>query len=460
MIKNLTKGSPLKLIVMFAMPILIGNLFQQLFHISDILIVGRLLGVKSLAAVGSSAPLIFMFLMVAFGFTSGLTIITAQRFGAHDEKGIKSSVFHSLTAAGVLSLTVSTFFIACLRYLLRYMNIPEEIMDQAYSFTLILGLAMTPVILYNLLSGFIRALGDAKTPLYFLIFCSLINIALNFVFIYYCGLGVAGSALGSCCSMLLTVAACVWIIAKRFPLLKISLADCRYNHKFMLEHLKVAAPMAVQFSILALSMMIIQSVCNSFGTEVIAGFTAALRIEQISTQPVFAIGVAFATYAAQNYGAALIKRIRQGVRQCLAACLVLSVLISLGVRFFGTHLVGAFIEGGDEGIITIGQQYLMISSYFYFFLACIFITRNALQGMGRPSIPLASGVFELIIRAFAAVYLANIIGYYGIFWAGPIAWVGGALVTSLGYWWTITHLNNGDMRGIFARKKALQKAGC
>ena len=456
MIKDLTKGQPLKLITLFALPILAGNLFQQLFHISDILIVGRLLGVESLAAVGSSAPMIFMFLVIAFGFTAGLTIITAQRFGAGDEKGIKSSVFHSTLAALILSSLVSLFLVTYLKPMLRLMNIPEEIMDQAYSFAFILGVSMVPVVLYNLLSGFIRALGDSQTPLYFLIFCSLINIALNFVIIYYCKLGVSGSALGSCCSMLLTVFACIGIIIKKFPLLKITLDDCHYNHKFMMEHLRVAVPMAIQFSILSLSMMIVQSVCNSFGTEVIAGFTAAMRIEQISTQPVFALGIAFATYAAQNYGAALIKRIRQGVVQSLVACFILSVLISLSVRFYGTQMVGAFIDGGErqEQIVGIGREYLLISSYFYFFLACIFVTRNALQGMGRAGIPLASGIFELIIRAAAAVFLAAAIGYRGIFWAGPIAWVGGALVTSIGYWWVICHLKIIDVRNCFARKKA------
>ncbi len=459
MIKDLTKGQPLKLITLFAIPILIGNLFQQLFHISDILIVGRLLGVEALAAVGASAPLTFAFLVISLGFTSGLTIITAQRFGAQDKQGIKSSVFHSSVAALLLSALISLVLIIYLRPLLKLMNVPDEIMEQAYIFAFILGASMILAVLYNLLSGFIRALGDSKTPLYFLIFCSLINILLNFIFIYYCKLGVAGSALGSCCSFFLTVAACIWIIVKRFPLLKITWADCRYNHQFMIEHLRVAVPMAVQFSILAFSMMIVQSVCNSFGTEVIAGFTAALRIEQISAQPLLAIGVAFATYAAQNYGAALVKRIRQGVAQSLIACFILSLIITLSVRFYGSQMVGAFIENNDnkEQIVSIGQQYLLISSYFYFFLACIFITRNALQGMGRALIPLASGVFELVIRAFAAIFLAGAIGYTGIFWAGPIAWVGGASVTAIGYWWIITHLQPQDMRKIFTRKRQLRR---
>lgn len=456
MIKDLTNGNPIKLIIWFALPILIGNLFQQLFQISDILIVGRLLGVKSLAAVGASAPLFFMFLMIAFGFTAGLTIITAQRFGAKDWKGIKSSAFHALLASVLLSIIISLSMVFFLRPLLGLMNVPAEIMDEAYIFMFILGMSITAIVLYNLLSGLIRALGDSKTPLYFLIASSLLNIAFNFMFIYFFGWGVAGSAMGTFCSMTLSVVACVWFIAKKFPLLKLSWKDCKYNHKFMNEHLRVATPMAIQFSILALSMMIVQSVCNSFGTDIIAGFTAAMRIEQISTQPLFAIGIAFATFSAQNYGAALIKRIRKGVRQCLLLCLILSITITLCVRFFGSHMVSAFIEGENPTIIHIGQEYLMISSYFYFCLSCIFIARNALQGMGRTNIPLASGLVELGVRAFAAMYLAHIIGYVGIFWAGPIAWMGGAVVVCGGYFFIVMRLSKEDMRQIFIKKHMLK----
>lgn len=459
MIKDLTRGTPIKLIAWFALPILIGNIFQQLFQISDILIVGRLLGVKSLAAVGSSAPIFFVFLMVAFGFTAGLTIITAQRFGARDVTGIKSSVFHSLLASFVLSLFICGILIFFLKPLLRLMNVPEEIMEESYTFMFILGLSVVPIVLYNLLSGFIRALGDSKTPLYFLIASSLLNIAFNMLFIYGMGLGVEGSAGGTFVSMTLSALACIWIIEVKFPLLKITKANCKYNHDFMMEHLKVAVPMAFQFSILGVSIMIVQSVCNSFGTDVIAGFTAALRIEQISTQPLFALGIAFATYAAQNYGAALLKRIRQGVRQCLITCLIMSILISLGVRFYGSTLVSAFIEGGDEKIVHIGQQYLMISTFFYFFLSCIFIARNALQGMGRTIIPLLSGVIELVMRSVAAFYLAKTIGYIGIFWAGPIAWLGGGVVVCVGYWVVIRGLKPRDMREIFTKKHLAHQSG-
>lgn len=454
MIKDLTKGNPLKLISWFALPILLGNIFQQLFHISDILIVGRLLGVKSLAALGASAPIFFMFLIVAFGFTGGLTVITAQRFGAKDIKGVKSSFFHSLIASAIFSAIISFCVIFFLKDILTIMNVPQELMEDAYKFTFILGIAMTIIILYNLLSGAIRALGDSKTPLYFLIGSSLLNIVFNFMFIKFFGWGVQGSAMGTLCSVSFSAIACILFIYAKYPILKLKLKDCHYSNKIMKEHLRVAIPMALQFSILSIGLLVVQSLCNSFGTEVIAGFTAAMRIEQISTQPLLALGIAFATYSAQNFGAVLIKRIRQGVRQCLFAGFILSVIISLTVRFYGVNMISFFIENEDKNIINIGQNYLLLSSYFYFFLLCIFIVKNAIQGMGKTFIPVLSSVVELIARIIIAIFLSEKIGYMGVFWSGPIAWLMGALTVVIGYFVIIAQLDSKYLRKIYLLKKS------
>lgn len=454
MIKDLTRGTPLKLISLFALPILLGNIFQQLFHISDILIVGRLLGVKALASLGASAPIFFMFLLIAFGFTGGLTIITAQRFGAKDIKGVKASFFHSLIASAIFSAIISFCVIFFLKDILIIMNVPKELMDDAYKFTYILGLSMSIIILYNLLSGAIRALGDSKTPLYFLISSSVLNIAFNFMFIKFFGWGVQGSAMGTLCSVSFSALACILFIYAKYPMLKLKLKDCHYSHKIMKEHLHVAIPMALQFSILSIGLLVVQSLCNSFGTDVIAGFTAAMRIEQISTQPLLALGIAFATYSAQNFGAVLIKRIRQGVRQCLFAGLILSIIIGLTVRFYGVNMISVFIEDKDKNIINIGQNYLLLTSYFYFFLLSIFIVRNAIQGMGKTFVPVLSTILELVARIFAAFYLAQKIGYMGVFWSGPIAWFCGASVAVIGYFVILSQLNSKFLRKVYLLKNA------
>ncbi len=436
MINDLTVGHPLKLIVQFALPLLLGNLFMQLYQVSDMMIVGHLISVNALAAIGASTPIYMVFLMIAFGFTGGLTVITAQRFGAHDEDGVRKSVFHCLLASLILSAILTTVLLVFLTPILKLMNMPAEIFDLAYDFMYVIAWSTSLIILYNLLSGFIRALGDSKTPLYFLIFSSLINIVLNFIFINHFKLGVVGSALGTLVSNLCACYAYMW---KKFPLLRLKKEYMHYDSQIMKEHLKLAFPMALQFSILSVSIMIVQSVCNSFGADVIAAFAAAFRIEQFVVQPMLAIGLAMATFTAQNWGANLLSRIRRGVRY--AFMITTSIIIGfLAMRQFGQDMIAWFIDTGDNSgnndtalILEIGKQYLVISTMFYVFFGAIFVFRNTIQGMGKPIIPLFSSLTELLTRAYAAIYLAKVIGYKGIMYASPISWAAAGTLVIIGY---------------------------
>lgn len=441
MIKDLTAGNPTKLIIQFSIPLLLGNILQQLYNISDIIIVGRLIGVNALAAVGASAPIFFVLLLITLGFTGGLTVITAQRFGAKDEAGVRKSVTHSILASIVLSLLITIGMEIFLRPLLQIMNVPAEIMDDAYTFMAILSYGLVMIVCYNLLAGFIRALGDSKTPLYFLFFSTFLNIGLNLYLIYVLKLGVAGSALGTVIAMTIAVIACLFYIRRKFPILNLHKEDWKFDGALLMEHLRIAVPMSLQFSVIALGLMIIQSVCNSFGPDTIAAFTSALRIEQLATQPLVALGLALATYSAQNYGAGMIGRIRRGVFNCSWISLGFSIFIALLVRFVGENMIGIFIEGGNPKIIATAQAYLNISTMFYFFLGMIFIFRNTLQGMGKAVIPMTASVVELVMRSFAAVYLAREMGYIGICYASPIAWIGAAAVVIAGYYYTIRDLH-------------------
>ena len=256
MTNDLTTGNPLTLIIKFAIPLLLGNIFLQIYQISDMVIVGRLLGTEALAAVGSSAPIYMVFLMIAFGFTGGLTVVTAQRFGAHDDDGVQRSVFHSLTAALFLSLLMTIGLIIFLKPLLRLMNVPAAIFTDAYKFMFMLSLSAVMIISFNLLSGFIRALGDSKTPLYFLVFSSLINIILNFLFINNFHLGVVGSAAGTLVANTISVILCYIYMWKKFPLLRLERRFMKYSGQIMRDHLNIAVPMALQFSILSFSILI------------------------------------------------------------------------------------------------------------------------------------------------------------------------------------------------------------
>ena len=460
MTNDLTIGNPLTLIIKFAIPLLLGNLFLQIYQISDMVIVGRLLGTEALAAVGSSAPIYMVFLMIAFGFTGGLTVVTAQRFGAHDDDGVQKSVFHGLLAALALSIIMTLGLIISLKPLLRIMNVPAEIFDDAYKFMYVLALSGVMIITYNLLSGFIRALGDSKTPLYFLIFSSLINIVLNFIFINNFHWGVIGSAAGPLVANTISVILCYAYMWKKYPLLRLNRRFMKYESRIMRDHLNIAIPMALQFSILSFSILIVQSVCNSFGPSVIAAFAAALRIEQVATQPLMAIGLAMATFSAQNWGANLLSRIRRGAKYAFLISTGLSIFGFILMREVGENMIGIFVNDGNNQIITIGKEYLVISTQFYFFLGLIFVFRNTVQGMGKPIIPFISSIIELSTRIFAAVYLAKVMGYTGIFYASAISWTAAGLFVTGGYFYYIRKFSKDTMRWkIGAIKQHLRETG-
>ncbi len=440
MIKDLTKGPAIKLILLFSIPLLIGNIFQQLYNLADIVIVGRLLGVKALASVGAVAPLFFLIMFAIAGMTNGFAVITGQKFGAGDVCGVRRSVAISTILSTVFTVFFSILFIVLMKPILFMMNVPEEIFTDAYWYIQICVGGLLTANYYNLLASVLRALGDSKTPLYFLIIASVLNVLLALLFILKFNMGVPGSAVAVVISQAFSVILCLVYIKKRFPILHLKKDDWIFkkeNRKedwnFILEHLNVGLPMALQFSVLGISILIIQSVCNTFGADVIAAFTAALRIEQIATLPMISFGVAVSAFVAQNFGAGNINRIRYGVLKTSMINLILSFLMAVVMRYWGTDIVGIFIGNDKTSVIKIAHDYLLISTIFYFFLAQIFVFRNALQGMGRPLIPLISSFTELMIRAFAAVYLAVKFNYFGIFYAGPIAWVTASVVVFIGY---------------------------
>ena len=441
MINDLTKGAPLKLMLLFSIPLLIGNIFQQFYNVADIIIVGRTLGMNALAAVGAVSPLFFLIMFIIVGLTNGFSVITGQRFGAKDYDGVRRSVTMSTILSFAFTLIFTLVCAIFMHQILFLMNVPADIYKDAYYYIQIVVLGLFVANFYNLLASIIRALGDSMTPLYCLIIASILNIILALVFILKFHLGVPGSALALILSQGFSGLLCVWYVKRHFPILHLKKQDWIFDWKkdkdFALEHLKVGAPMAVQFAILGLSILIIQSVCNSFGANVIAAFTAALRIEQIATLPMISFGVALASFVAQNFGAGCFSRIRYGVKRASLINVGLSIFMAFIMHFFGGDLVRIFIGSGNEAVVKIAHDYLFISSLFYFFLAQIFIYRNALQGLGRAVIPMLASVGELLMRSFAAVFLAVKIGYFGVFYAGPIAWVAASLVLAIGYYSSI-----------------------
>lgn len=445
MIKDLTKGEPLKLILLFSVPLLIGNIFQQLYNIADLVIVGRLLGVEPFAAVGAVAPLFFLIMFVIVGFTNGFAVVTGQRYGAKDYDGVRDSVVVSTILSTIVTLIFSVICTIFMNPILHWLNVPANIYHNAYWYIEIVVIGLLATTMYNLLASIIRALGDSKTPLYFLIIASIINIILALVFIEVFHMGVPGSAVAVILSQAVSVILCLFFVKYKFPILHLKKSDwmIKFDRTFynsVYEHMRIGFPMAVQFSIIGIGIIIIQSVCNTFGSNVIAALTAALRIEQIATLPMMSFGVALASYVAQNFGARKFKRIRLGVLKTSTINIALSIFMAFVMRIWGTDIIGAFIGTATEEIIDIAHRYLLISTIFYFFLGQIFIYRNALQGMGETIFPLFACIAELVMRAFAAVYLAMKFGYIGIFYSGPIAWISASTILFLGYMGSIKHI--------------------
>ena len=445
MINDMTKGEPLKLIVLFSVPLLIGNIFQQLYNIADIVIVGRTLGMNALAAVGAISPIFFLLMFVVVGLTNGFAVITGQRFGAKDPEGVRKSVTVSTVWSSGFTILFSVILAVFMDFILGIMNVPKVIYNDAFWYIQIVIGGLIIVNAYNILASVVRALGDSKTPLYFLIFSSILNIFLALLFILKFHWGVPGSAVAVVLSQAISAILCVIYVKKRFPILHLKLSDWTFALKresipFAIEHLNVGVPMALQFSILGISILIIQSVANSFGPDVIAALTAALRIEQIATLPMVSFGVAIAAYTAQNFGANNFSRIRYGVNRSSLINLGLSVVMTFLMHYLGSDIVGLFIGRNQHHIIEIARSYLLISTMFYFFLGQIFIFRNALQGMGEATLPLMASIGELLMRSFAAVYLAVKFGYYGVFYAGPIAWIAASTIMAAGYYLNLMNI--------------------
>lgn len=434
MVKDMTSGSPARLILAFSIPLLIGNIFQQLYSMVDTIIVGRFLGVPALAAVGSTGSLSFLVLGFVMGITSGFSVLAAQRFGAGDERGLRHFVAMSVYLGLIISIILTVLTICLTKPMLRIMNTPEDIFYDAAIYIIIIFAGILPTMFYNLLAGVLRALGDSKTPLYFLIISSVLNIVLDLFFIVTVKLGVAGAAYATIISQAVSAVLCFIYIRKKFPILKFQREELPFRFTSACQLMRVGIPMALQFSITAIGTMILQGAINSLGSTVVGAYTAACKAEQLATQPMVTFGATMASYTGQNLGAGRMDRIRKGVRSCILISCIFCMLGSLLVVFGGGFLVSLFITGDQPEVMNYAREYLNTIAIFFIPLGLIFIYRNTLQGMGDGFMPMMAGVAELVMRAFVAFYLAGKLGYLAICLAGPIAWVGADIPLMLAYY--------------------------
>lgn len=423
MTRDMTTGSPLARILAFCAPLLVGNLFQQFYNLADSIIVGRLLGVNAFAAVGSTGALNFLVLGFALGICSGFAIPIAQSFGAGDEEAVRSRTGQLVWLGLIFSLglTVLTFFTT--DDILRLINTPAEIYNDAYKYIFIVFMGAGATILYNLSSSILRALGDSRTPLLFLIAAVIVNVVLDILFMATCGMGVEGAALATVISQAASGLACLLYIHARVPALHLSGSHLRPSLRRMGYIASIGVPMGLQFSITAVGSIILQGAVNSLGAGAVAAVSAGSRVHNIMAAPMETAGITMATYCGQNLGAGKPDRIRKGV-MAITWVTIGYALLAFGVNYFaGTSIACLFMDASETAILAQVHRYLTINGAAYPLLVLIFIFRNSLQGMGYSSSAMFAGLAELIARSIVAFGFVGRFAFGAVCFANPLAWL-------------------------------------
>lgn len=423
MIKDMTKGSPMKLILGFSIPLLFGFLFQQFYSMVDTVIVGRFLGKENLAAVGATGAVNFLIIGFCMGVCSGFSIPISHKFGAGDYSGLRKVVANCiwLTVAFAVVMTVLTTSLC--RPILVVMKTPANILDAAYSYIWVIFLGIPVTFLYNMTSGVIRALGDSKTPVIFLVMSSFINIGLDLFFIVNLQWGVQGAAWATVISQGISGLCCLLFMIRKFEILRIRRDEWAPNRHLMGSLCGMGIPMGLQYSITAIGSVILQSATNTLGSDAVAAVTAAGRIGGFLACLFDAMGSTMATYGGQNVGAGKLDRIGQGLKSCIflgAGYSVIALCISI---FFGRPLATLFLDASEMAIINNVRFFMIITTSFYFPLALVNIIRFMIQGVGFPTFAILAGVFEMLARALAGFVLVPAIGFTGSCLGSPIAWV-------------------------------------
>ncbi len=443
MVKDLTTGNPLKLILLFSLPMVVGNLFQQFYNMADSIVVGQFLGVNALAAVGSTGSISFLVLGFATGTCSGLCIPVAQACGAGDHKTMRRYVTNSVYIAAAITVLITAGTLLFTRQILVLMQTPADIFEDAYAYIIVVFAGTGALMLYNLLSGVLRALGDSKTPLYFLIVASVLNVGLDVLFIVPFRMGTAGAAYATVIAQAVSGLLCLVYIWKRFPILRMKREDWRPDAALIRRMLAMGVPMGLQFSLTAVGSILLQTAVNGLGSGIVAAVTAAGKVSLIVTQPMETIGLTMATYCGQNLGAGKIERIHRGIRTSVVLTLGYSVAACLIVALWGGEISRLFISGDDvDGILEQIRYFLIINGLFYPVLTLIFIFRNSLQGLGSGIPAMTAGIFELVGRSFVAFCLVGTFGFNAVCFANPAAWVAADLLLLPVYFVVMRRLRN------------------
>lgn len=447
---DMTSGSPMKMILSFTFPIFIGNVFQQFYNMADTVIVGKFVGTKALAAVGSTGTIMFLIYGFVVGMTAGFTVLTAQKFGAGDMKAMRQTVAGASILSLIVGLILTAAFMILMKPWLMAMNTPADIFADAYAYIMIVSAGILAQMLYNLLASILRALGNSKVPLYFLILSALLNIVLDLVLIIVFHMGAAGAAVATVVSQGVSGLLCLVYIAKCVPVLRMSRDDWRPSGYLLKTQIRIGIPMALQYSITAIGTMMVQSSLNILGSTLVAAYTAANKIEQVVSQAYVALGTTLATYSAQNIGAGDVPRIRQGFKATTWIGVIYSFAAAALVMTVGKYMTYLFVSEDVELIMGSVDLYLKCAGSLFIPLAIVNIYRNGIQGLGYGLLPMMAGVAELVGRGVMSVIAAQQKSYLGVCLASPAAWVLAAALLIGMYFYVIKI----DLKKIFPGQKS------
>lgn len=433
--KDMTKGNPRQMIISFAIPLMLGNVFQQMYTVMDSVIVGRGIGVEALAALGTSDWLSFTAIGGITGIAQGFSVLIAQRFGAKDEKGMKKTVAMSVWTGAGVTLLFMALFLGNLKTLLNFLRVPENIWQSAYNYLFILLVGLVATALYNISSGILRAMGDSKTPLKAMVTAAVTNIVLDLIFVMVFHWGVEGAGIATVLAQFCSGGICC-IQLKKYGVWKMSKEDWKYDFCVVKKLLGLGLPVAFQNIIIGFGGIAIQYVINGFGFLYVAGFTATNKLYGLFELAAVSLGYATSSFVGQNLGAGEYQRIKDGVKISAQLSVVIALAVGAVLLIFGHEILGIFIsptEKQAEEVLKIAYNYLAVMGATLIILYLLHIYRSALQGMGDTVIPMFSGIAEMIMRISIAFFLPFVMGKEGIYFAETGAWLGAMILLIVAY---------------------------
>lgn len=434
--KDLTEGRPLKQILIFALPMIIGGIIQQLYSVVDTLIVGNTLGSQALAAVGATGSTMFFMISFMIGLTNAFSIVTSHYFGAKNEQMVKKTVVNAIFLSAICAVLLTLVGIYGARPLMELLQTPSEIINQSTIYIQICIGFCAAQLAYNVAAALLRAIGDSKTPLYFLMISALANIALDLVFILVFHMDVAGAAVATVISQAISATLCIVHIIRKFPIFHIKRQEFRPDFKQLVLVSKMGLTMGLQSCLISLGEMAVTGVINGFGTTVVAAYTAGVRVEEFATLAFINLSQAFSIYAGQNLGARKTARVQEGFKKLAVVIILLSFVSMILIFNFGDDITRWFIADSDaeiNNVVNIAYQYLCVSACFYPFLGMILLYNNTLRGIGELSVPLMSGIIELFSKVGFSIILSSLFSYTGIWYAAPLGWMLGMIPSLIRY---------------------------